>query len=47
MYYLYPKFCKIFQGWENRGKKKDKEKSKKHQTKANKRGKFRLYSRLK
>ena len=41
MYYLYPKFCKIFLGWENRGKKKDKEKSKKHQTKANKRGKFR------
>ena len=42
MYYLYLKFCKILVGWENRGKKKEKEKSKKHQTKANKRGKIRF-----
>ena len=27
MYYLYLKFCKILVGWENRGKKKEKEKS--------------------
>ena len=47
MYYLYTKFCKILLGWENRGKKKEKENLKNIKLKQIKGENFVLYSRLK